>query len=107
MGAGRGRLLLQLLTEQSLLAITGAALGIVLAGALLVGLVALGLVPLIVMRIVRELRTGQLPIYRTMLHRDGNGPKYYALLAVHVASLVIIGVIAADLLLGLDLRARL
>jgi len=38
MGAGRGRLLLQLLTEQSLLAITGAALGIVLAGALLAAL---------------------------------------------------------------------
>jgi hypothetical protein len=74
---------------------------------LLVGLVALGLVGFIAARIVRGLRTGRLPIYRTYLDRDGNAAKYYALLAVHAVSLVVIAVIAADLLLGLDLRARL
>jgi hypothetical protein len=74
---------------------------------LLVGLVALGLVGFIAARIVRGLRTGRLPIYHTYLDRDGNAAKYYALLAVHAVSLVVIAVIAADLLLGLDLRARL
>jgi hypothetical protein len=73
---------------------------------LLVGLVALGLVGFIAARIVRGLRTGRLPIYRTYLDRDGNAAKYYALLALHLASLVVIAVIAADLLLGLNLRAK-
>ena len=71
---------------------------------LLVGLVCLTLVPLIALRIARGLRTGRLPVYRTYLDRDGNTVKFYALLAVHAASLVIITVIAADLLLGLNLR---
>ena len=71
---------------------------------LFVGLVCLGLVPLITVRIARGVRTGRLPVYRTYLDRDGNRGKFYALLAVHVASLVIIAVIAADLLLGLNLR---
>ena len=71
---------------------------------LLVGLVCLALVPLIGLRIIRGLRTGRLPIYRTYLDRDGNAGKFYALLAVHVATLLIIGAIAADLLLGLNLR---
>jgi len=38
MGAGRRRLLLQLLTEHSLLAIAGAFLGVILAGSLLAAL---------------------------------------------------------------------
>ena len=71
---------------------------------LLVGLVCLGLVPLIALRILRGVRTGRLPIYRTYLDRDGNGAKFYALLALHVASLILVAVIAADLLLGLNLR---
>ena len=71
---------------------------------LLVGLVCLALVPLIVLRIVRGVRTGRLPVYRTYLDRDGNAAKFYALLAVHAASLVVVAVIAADLLLGLNLR---
>ena len=71
---------------------------------LLVGLVCLALVPLIALRILRGLRTGRLPVYRTYLDRDGNAGKFYALLAVHFATLLIIAVIAADLLLGLNLR---
>ena len=71
---------------------------------LLVGLVALGLVGFIAARIVRGVRTGRLPIYRTYLDRDGNEAKFYALLALNGAALLVIAVIAADLLLGLNLR---
>ena len=73
---------------------------------LLVGLVALALVGFIAARIARGLRTGRLPVYRTYLDRDGNGAKFYALLALHAVSLLVIAVIAADLLLGLNLRAK-
>ena len=71
---------------------------------LLFGLICLGLAPLIAMRIVRGLRTGRMPVYRTYLNRDGNEAKFYALLALNAAALVLIAVIAADLLLGLNLR---
>ena len=71
---------------------------------LLVGLACLALVPLIGLRIGRGLRTGRMPIYRTYLNRDGNEGKFYALLALNGAALVLIAVIAADLLLGLNLR---
>ena len=71
---------------------------------LLVGLVALALVPLIGLRILRGVRTGRMPVYRTYLDREASGGKFYALLAVHALSLVIIALIAADLLLGLNLR---
>ena len=71
---------------------------------LLVGLVCLALVPLILMRIVRGLRTGRMPVYRTYLDRAGNEAKFYALLALNGAALVLVAVIAADLLLGLNLR---
>ncbi len=71
---------------------------------LLVGLVALALVPLIGVRIVRGLRTGRLPVYRTYLDRDRNRGKFEALLAIHVVSLALVGFIAADLLLGLEMR---
>ena len=71
---------------------------------LLVGLICLALVPLIFMRIVRGMRTGRMPVYRTYLGRDGNEAKFYALLALNGAALIVIAVIAADLLLGLNLR---
>jgi hypothetical protein len=71
---------------------------------LLVGLVCLALVPLIAVRIVRGLRSGRLPVYRTYLDRDGNAGKFYALLALNGAALILVAVIAADLLLGLNLR---
>ena len=52
-------------------------------------------------------RRGEMPLYRTRLHRDGLGPaKYHALLAFHVALNALLLVIAADLLLGLNLRGR-
>ena len=71
---------------------------------LLIGLVCLALVPLIGMRIVRGVRSGQMPVYRTYLDRDGNEGKFYALLALNGAALILVAVIAADLLLGLNLR---
>ena len=74
---------------------------------LLVGLVALVLLPLIGWRIVRGLREGRLPIYRTHLHRDDSRPKFNVLLALHVLSLLLAALVAADLLLGLGLRDAL
>lgn len=73
---------------------------------LLVGLVALALVPLIALRIVRGLRDGRLPLYRTHITR-GAGARFVVLLALHVISLLLAAGIAADLLLGLGLRERL
>ena len=74
---------------------------------LLVGLVALALLPLIGWRIVRGLRDGRLPIYRTYLDRADSAPKFNLLLGLHALSLVLIATVAADLLLGLGLRDAL
>ena len=54
----------------------------------------------------RGVRTGRLPVYRIYLERNGNAGKFYTLMAVHATTLVLIAVIAADLLLGLNLRNR-
>jgi hypothetical protein len=72
---------------------------------LLVGLICLALVPLIAVRILRGLRTGRLPVYRTYVDRHLDGGKFTALLIVHALSLALIGFIAADLLLGLGFRS--
>lgn len=72
---------------------------------LLVGLICLALVPLIALRILRGLRTGRLPVYRTYVGRDNDRAKFAALLIVHTASLALIAFIAADLLLGLGYRS--
>ena len=73
----------------------------------LVGVVALLLVPLIAVRIVRGLRDGELPLYRTRLTRDAGAARFNLLLALHAASLLLIAVIAADLLFGLGIRETL
>ena len=73
----------------------------------LVGLVGLVLAVLIAMRIGRGLRDGRLPVYRTYIERDEQPGRFRFLLVLHFVSLVLVAVIAADLLLGLDLRARL
>ena len=72
-----------------------------------VGLVALALVPLIGMRIFRGLRDGKLPLYRMRVGREIGAARFNALLALHLLSLLIVGAIAADLLLNLGLRERL
>ena len=72
-----------------------------------VGLVTLALLPLIALRIVRGLRDGSLPIYRTRITREESGARFTVLLALHALSFVVVAVIAADLLLNLGLRGRL
>jgi hypothetical protein len=72
---------------------------------LLVGAIVLALVPLIALRILRGLRTGRLPVYRTYLDRSQNRARFNTLLALHVASLLLMMFIAADLLLGLGFRS--
>lgn len=74
---------------------------------LMVGLLALALLPLIGLRIVRGLRDGRLPLYRTPIHRADGPAKFNALLVLHALSLLLVGVVAADLLFGLGLRDSL
>jgi hypothetical protein len=74
---------------------------------LLVGLIGLALVVLIALRIRRGLRDGRLPVYRTYIERDEQPGRYRFMLILHVLSLVLVAVIAADLVLGLNLRARM
>ena len=71
---------------------------------LLVGLFALALVPLIGWRMVRGVRTGRMPLYRTYVERGADEARYWSLLALHGVSLLLIAFIAADLLLGLGFR---
>jgi hypothetical protein len=73
----------------------------------LVGLFALALVPLIAMRLLRAIREGRAPIYRTYLSREESGSRFYVLLVLHALSLILVAGIAADLLLGLGLRDAL
>jgi hypothetical protein len=74
---------------------------------MIAGLLALALVPLIALRIVRGLREGRLPIYRTYHERAQSRSKFAILLVLHTLTLLIMLVVAADLLLGLGLRERL
>ncbi len=76
------------------------------ADELLIGVVALLLVPLIAWRILRGLRDGRLPLYRTRIGREAGRGRFEVLLVLHVLSLLLAGGIAADLLLGLGLRER-
>ena len=70
----------------------------------LVGLIGAALLPLIAHRVLRGLREGRLPVYRTYVERSESGSKFAALLGLHVLSFVVVAVIAADLLLNLRLR---
>lgn len=74
---------------------------------LLVGIIALALLPVIGWRIWRGLREGQLPVYRTRLHRADSGAKFAILLGLHALAFLLVALVAADLLLGLGLRERL
>ena len=73
----------------------------------LVGCIALVLVPLIARRIMFGIRGGRLPLYRTYMDRNAGAGRFNLLLALHLLSLVLVAVVAADLLLNLGLRARL
>ena len=72
-----------------------------------VGLVCLALLPLIAWRILRGLREGRLPLYRTYIERGDNAAKFGMLLALHATTFVLIGVGAADLLFNLGIREAL
>ena len=74
---------------------------------LLVGIVALALVPLIAWRILRGVRTGRLPLYRSYVERGEAGSRFTLLLIMHGLSLLLVAVVAADLLFGLGLKERL
>jgi len=74
---------------------------------LFVGLIALALLPIIGWRIWRGLREGELPIYRTRLQREESGSKFAVLLVLHALAFLLVALVAADLLLGLGLRASL
>ena len=74
---------------------------------LLVGLVAAALLPLIAWRILRGLREGRLPLYRTYIQRGDNAAKFGVLLALHALSFLLIGLVAGDLLFHLGIRESL
>lgn len=74
---------------------------------LLVGLVALALLPIIGLRILRGLREGRLPVYRTYLNREEGAAKFNVMLGLHVLSFVLIALVAADLLFDIGLRGAL
>ncbi len=74
---------------------------------LLVGLIALALVPVSAWRIRRGLRDGRLPIYRTYVSKDEQPERFRVMFFLHGLTLLLAAVIAADLLLGLDLRSNL
>ena len=73
----------------------------------LVGIVALALLPFLALRLVRGIRDGQLPLYRTRVRREIGAARFNFLLALNVLALLVVAVVAADLLLHLGLRERL
>ncbi len=74
---------------------------------LIVGLICLALLPAIAFRIVRCVRDGRLPIYRTYFGRDESRTRFSVLLALHALTFFMVAVVAVDLLLNLGLRERL
>lgn len=78
-----------------------------LSSGFFVGLVALALLPVIGWRIRRGLREGELPVYRTRMHREEGVAKFNVLLGLHALSFVLIALVAADLLFGIGLRGAL
>ncbi|HMG48003.1 MAG TPA: hypothetical protein VK614_11150 [Allosphingosinicella sp.] len=73
----------------------------------LVGLLALALLPLIGWRIVRGLRDGRLPLYRTHVSRGESSTRFGVLLILHALSFLLIAAVSADLLFNLGLRNAL
>ncbi len=74
---------------------------------LLVGLIALVLLPLIANRVLRGLREGRVPLYRTYVRREESEAKFMTLVGVHVLSFFVVAGIAADLLFNLRLKDAL
>jgi hypothetical protein len=74
---------------------------------LLVGIIGLILLPLIAKRVLKGLREGRLPLYRSYVRRDDDGAKFTFLLALHSLSFIVVAAISADLLFNLGLREAL
>jgi hypothetical protein len=72
-----------------------------------VGIIALALLPLIALRIRSGLRDGRLPIYRTYVERGEQPGRFRFMLVLHALSFALMAIVAAELLLGLGLRASL
>ena len=72
---------------------------------LLVGIIGLILLPLIASRIIRGVRTGRLPLYRSYMTREEGAAKFNALLLLHALSFVLVAAMAADLLFNLGFRS--
>jgi hypothetical protein len=72
---------------------------------LLVGAIGLILLPLIAWRILRGVRTGRLPLYRSYMTREESGSKFNMLLALHALSFVLVALMSADLLFNLGFRS--
>ncbi len=73
----------------------------------LVGGLCLVLALIMAKRMWDALQAGEMPLYRTRLRKaDVSAAKYKALVGLNAALVVVILVVAADLLLGLDLRGR-
>ena len=74
---------------------------------MLVGVMCLVLALVNAWRLWSALGKGEIPLYRTRLRKAEVGAaKYGAAVALNVALLCVLLVIAADLMLGLDLRGR-
>jgi hypothetical protein len=73
----------------------------------LVGAFAAVVAGMILARVLRGLREGKLPVYRTYIGRDAGAAKFNTLLALHALSFVLVALIALDLLLGLNLKDAL
>jgi hypothetical protein len=74
---------------------------------MLVGAIAAVVAGMILSRIVRGVREGRLPVYRTYIQREEGAAKFNTMLALHILSLIAVAWIAADLLLGLNLKDAL
>ena len=73
----------------------------------LVGAFAAVVAGMILARVLRGLREGKLPVYRTYIGREAGAAKFNTLLALHALSFVLVALIALDLLLGLNLKDAL
>ncbi|MFC7535820.1 hypothetical protein ACFQPG_00390 [Sphingomonas sp. GCM10030256] len=74
---------------------------------LIVGVGCLILALLLILRIGRALRTGEVPLYRTRVTRaEAGDARFFTLVGLNAAAFVAMFVIAADLIFGLGLRPR-
>lgn len=72
---------------------------------LIIGFGCAVLAVLLVLRIGRALRTGEVPLYRTRVTRaEAGDARFFVLVGLNVAAFVAMFVIAADLVFGLGFR---